>query len=184
MEALEQNVRSAAARPELRAAVNEVYQRVQREVDARRPVCAASGRCCRFEDYGHRLYVSTLELAAFQHELEQARAEGRVGVPEPWDGKGCPFQVSKLCGVHPFRPFGCRMFFCDETSTEWQNQAYERFHGELKQLHETLGVPYAYVEWRQALRELGVASVSEEHGPQASRLNGQAKSLPVLNPEP
>ena len=24
------------------------------------------------------------------------------------------------------------MFFCDATSTEWQNETYERFHAELK----------------------------------------------------
>jgi Fe-S-cluster containining protein len=71
-----------------------------------------------------------------------------------WDGTGCPFQANKLCGVHPFRPFGCRMFFCDPTSTQWQNDHYERFHANLKRLHETLGVPYAYVEWRQALQAL------------------------------
>jgi hypothetical protein len=56
-----------------------------------------------------------------------------------WDGTGCPFQVAKLCGVHAIRPFGCRMFFCDPASTQWQNDAYERYHARLKQLHETLG---------------------------------------------
>ena len=69
---------------------------------------------------------------------------------------GCPFQVDKLCGVHPTRPFGCRMFFCDPTASQWQNQAYERFHAELKALHEQLSVPYFYVEWRSALSALGL----------------------------
>ena len=49
------------------------------------------------------------------------------------------------------------MFFCDATSTDWQNETYERFHARLKRLHEELGVPYRYVEWRQALRELGLS---------------------------
>ncbi len=49
------------------------------------------------------------------------------------------------------------MFFCDATSTEWQNAAYERFHSELKRLHEELAVPYFYLEWRQALKFLGLA---------------------------
>jgi hypothetical protein len=48
------------------------------------------------------------------------------------------------------------MFFCDPTSTEWQNESYEHFHAELKRLHEHHGVPYRYVEWRAALREIGV----------------------------
>jgi Fe-S-cluster containining protein len=183
MDALRQSIRAAAERPEVRAAVNDLYARVQQKVDARRPVCAVSGRCCRFEEYGHRLYVTTLELAAFVHEFDQARSQGRVPPADGWDGTGCPFQVSKLCGVHPFRPFGCRMFFCDATSTGWQNEAYERFHAELKHLHETMGVPYAYVEWRQALRAIGLGLDSAERDSQASRLHVERAHLPILNPE-
>ncbi|MEA2736401.1 MAG: hypothetical protein QOE14_2852, partial [Humisphaera sp.] len=67
---------------------------------------------------------------------------------------GCPFQLDGLCSVHTIRPFGCRVFFCDSTSDEWQHQQYERFHGELKRLHEQFGVPYLYVEWRAALQQL------------------------------
>ena len=73
-----------------------------------------------------------------------------------WDGTGCPFQQNKLCSVHGIRPFGCRIFFCDPTATDWQNAQYERFHADLKRLHEQLGVPYQYVEWRQALSALGL----------------------------
>jgi hypothetical protein len=56
--------------------------------------------------------------------------------------------------VHPIRPFGCRIFFCDATATEWQNEQYERFHARIKRLHEELAIPYFYVEWRLALRSL------------------------------
>jgi Fe-S-cluster containining protein len=142
-----------------------VYDRVQSEIDARRPTCAVSGRCCRFEEYGHRLFVTTMELAAFVHDLQHARAAGRVREVPAWDGTGCPFQVNRLCGVHPLRPFGCRMFFCDATATDWQNATYERFHAELRQLHEAMGVPYRYVEWRTALRELGIAADNREGKP-------------------
>ena len=154
-EDLGQIVRQAADRPDVRAAVGDLYGRVQAEIDARRPACAVSGRCCRFEKYGHRLFVTTMELAAFVHDLEQARAAGRARQVAEWDGTGCPFQVARLCGVHALRPFGCRMFFCDATSTEWQNETYERFHARLKGLHEELDVPYYYVEWLHALRMAG-----------------------------
>ncbi len=156
-----QIVREAAARPGVREAVRAVYAAVQREIDARRPRCEISGRCCRFEEFGHRLFVTTIELAAFLHELEQSAGAGKsVGRPG-WVGTGCPFQAGRLCGVHAIRPFGCRMFFCDATATEWQNQAYERFHAELCRLHEELEVPYRYVEWRAALRAIGLAAVED-----------------------
>ena len=156
-ESLARAVNEAAARAEVREAVGGLYAEVQRQVDARRPLCTISGRCCRFEEYGHRLFVTTAELAAFVHGLRAS--QGRpVGAAAPrWDGAGCPFQWGKMCGVHAIRPFGCRMFFCDATSTEWQNEAYEHFHARLKRLHEEMGVPYFYVEWRQALRALDLA---------------------------
>jgi Fe-S-cluster containining protein len=152
----------AAARADVRPAVAGVYEDVQRAIDARRPLCVISGRCCRFEEFGHRLFVTTMELAAFVHELAKIYP---APVAAAWDGTGCPFQANKLCGVHRIRPFGCRMFFCDATATEWQNETYERFHARLKTLHEQLEVPYRYVEWRAALRELGLdAGIHAQRG--------------------
>lgn len=144
-----QSVLAASRRPEATAAIAELYDQVQREIALRRPVCVISGRCCHFEEFGHRLFVTTLEMAAFVRGLSTPGANALSA----WDGSGCPFQKNKLCSVHPIRPFGCRMFFCDATSTEWQNEQYERFHGELKRLHERLEVPYFYIEWREALRQ-------------------------------
>jgi Fe-S-cluster containining protein len=153
-EALRQAVMEAAGRLDVREAVGGLYDDVRREIDRRRPVCAVSGRCCRFEEFGHRLFVTTAELATFVHGLKNEQKPERRLAVVAWDGAGCPFQSNKLCGVHAIRPFGCRMFFCDATSTQWQNEAYEQFHARLKRLHEDLGVPYFYVEWRQALRAL------------------------------
>ena len=182
------SVARAADRAEVREAVRAIYDELQAETDERRPRCDASGRCCRFEAFGHRLYVTTAELAAFSYELTGdvfAASRSDVGGPAAprsrslpvladsaggrdagatpeekaaWDGTGCPYQVRGLCGVHSIRPFGCRVFFCDESSTEWQRQAYERFHGRLKRAHERLDVPYFYVEWRSALRILGLTA--------------------------
>jgi Fe-S-cluster containining protein len=131
----------------VRDAVANVYHALQEQTELRRPVCIASGRCCRFEEFGHRLFVTTMELATF------SAARGIADPPAPI-GAGCPFQQDKLCTVHAIRPFGCRVFFCDETSTDWQHQQYESFLAELKRLHERLGVPYFYVEWRQAVRAM------------------------------
>lgn len=152
-DALRNTVRAAAGRADVRDALAGVYNDLAAAVEERRPVCVVSGRCCRFEDYGHRLFVTTIELAGFVAGLDAM--EGPPALTDSiqkWDGAGCPFQVAKMCGVHAVRPFGCRMFFCDATSTQWQNEAYEAYHARLKRLHEQLAVPYFYVEWRQALR--------------------------------
>ncbi len=169
-DALRKAVR-AADRAEVCAAVEAVYADLQDEVDARRPRCDASGRCCHFEQYGHRLYVTTVELATFVRRLpdvEPSPSRPAAGprslllATEPWSGAGCPFQTARLCTVHAARPFGCRIFFCDPESAEWQAAAYERLHGRLKEIHGRFAVPYFYVEWRRALRvlELGGAALS------------------------
>lgn len=151
-------VAAAAARSEVLEQVRALYVDLRAEIDLRRPVCISSGRCCKFEVYGHRLFVTTMELAVFTADL----AVLKTSVSSPWDGTGCAFQRQGLCSVHGIRPFGCRMFFCDAGSTQWQNDTYERYHDRLKRLHDELGVPYLYVEWRQALRELGIAAVTSE----------------------
>ncbi len=149
-DSLEKEVHLASTRSDACAAVRDVYARLQIEIDRRKPICVASGKCCHFDAYGHRLYVTTLELAAFMNDL---LACGR-SLPVVADIGGCRFQVGKLCGVHAFRPFGCRIFFCDPTAGDWQQRQYEAFHAELKRLHAAFDVPYFYVEWRAALELL------------------------------
>ena len=158
----------------MREAVDRVYAELQSQIDLRRPVCVVSGRCCRFEEFGHRLYVTTLELARFMMDLKVPPPQPslvRLSSPKsgvPGEGKssvaatppdasrtgGCMFQLDKLCSVHAIRPFGCRIFFCDASSTEWQRSLYERLHARLRTLHDELGVPYHYVEWRHALAHI------------------------------
>jgi len=161
---LRQAVSAARGRPEVRAAVEAVYAGVSEAVARRQPRCEASGRCCRFESYGHRLYVTTLELAVFADAISSAAGpEEAVKSPEGprvrlpvrdvrGTEDGCRFQVDGLCSVHANRPFGCRMFYCDPEAERWQQAQYEHFHEQLKRAHERLGVAYRYVEWRAALR--------------------------------
>ena len=48
--------------PELRGAVEAVYAAADAAVAAAGPRCdAGSGRCCRFTEYGHTLFLSHFE---------------------------------------------------------------------------------------------------------------------------
>ena len=159
-------IAEARQRADVRLGVWRIYDQLQREIDSRQPVCRASGRCCRFEEYGHRLYVTTAELAAFADGLQPAKPpqDGPSGQKLPileQTSAGCVFQVDGRCSVHAIRPFGCRIFFCDPTAGDWQQTQYERFHALIKQLHENLAVPYYYVEWRAGLSALSAAMAIE-----------------------
>ena len=148
---LKQHVLAASIRPEVRAEIRALYADLQLKIDQRQPLCVMSGRCCHFDEYGHRLYVTTAELGAFAAEL----ADHKSVIPQPAIAGGCAFQTGKICRVHTIRPMGCRIFFCDTTAAEWQQSLYEQYHARLKKLHEVLSIPYSYVEWRFACRELG-----------------------------
>src|SRR5438874_1280896 len=97
---LKEAVERAAGRADVREAIEQVYRDLQQEIDIRKPVCKTSGRCCRFEEFGHRLYVTTMELAAFGEVLQKERP-GAADLRSAncsasgagWDGRGCPFQI-------------------------------------------------------------------------------------------
>lgn len=133
-----------------------LYADLAAEITAEKPRCEQSGRCCRFDEYGHLLFVTPLEVAAFLEGLVKVKPvdAGMVGSAHPTLpilNTGCQFQVEGLCSVHEIRPFGCQIYFCDPRTTGWMQGAYERFHARIRGLHEAIGVPYLYVEWRAAL---------------------------------
>jgi Fe-S-cluster containining protein len=148
---------TASTRAEVRQEIRDLYADLQLEIDRRQPLCVMSGRCCRFDEYGHRLYVTTAELAAFTADLADLKplTPPRPGAEPSSGAGGCPFQTGKICRVHLIRPMGCRVFFCDPTAKDWQAEVYERFHSRLKNLHDKLSIPYAYVEWRFACQAVG-----------------------------
>jgi Fe-S-cluster containining protein len=141
-----------AARDEpIASALESIYDTVRTEIEARAPVCWASGRCCNFEQTGHRLYVTGLEAAYTMTRLNEKQAITRDDVDEARSRGGCPFQELNLCSVHTIKPLGCRTYFCDRTATEWQQTLTERSLDGIKSIHERFGVPYRYAEWRAML---------------------------------
>src|SRR5260370_35691201 len=121
---------------ELRRQVLELYQGVDREVAAAGPVCVASGRCCRFKEYGHVLFISNLEadvLLASAPPYEQ-----------PVSSDFCPFQKDNLCTAREPRPLGCRVYYCDPSYHETGNRITEKYLHRLKELARDHGVASRY----------------------------------------
>src|SRR5216683_1975392 len=110
----------------MRRQVLQLYQEVDREVSAAGPVCIASGRCCRFKEYGHVLFVSNLEAEVL---LASAPAYEQPASPD-----FCPFQKDNLCTAREPRPLGCRIYYCDPTYQQTGNQLTEEFLQRLKTL--------------------------------------------------
>ena len=120
----------------LQTQVQAIYREVDKEVAAAGPVCVASGRCCRFKEHGHVLYVSNLEA-----EVLLAAAPAYEA---PVSADFCPFQKDNLCTAREPRPLGCRIYYCDPSYQETGNQITEKYLGQLKQLADSNGVEWQY----------------------------------------
>ena len=131
-----QAVQQAAADEEFLAELRRILDAAAAAAAEQAFACRACGRCCRFEEFGHKLYVTPGELALLQ------------SVPitgEPAVGR-CPHQVDGKCMARNERALGCRLFFCDPAAEQWFQGTYELFHERIKRLHRDRALPYAYVE--------------------------------------
>src|SRR5689334_7739520 len=52
--------------------VRELYERLDTEITGRKPLCINRGDCCKFDSYGHRLYVTAVELEYFLAQQQPA----------------------------------------------------------------------------------------------------------------
>ena len=137
----------AAADPALDAELRAIYDGITEEVARRSPTCWISGRCCKFDTYGHRLYVTGLEIAWLLQRLPPESRQRLADADLP-AVDACPFQVKKMCSVRDLRPLGCRLFYCDPTAESWSHEVYEQFLAQLRELHNRRALPYRYMEWR------------------------------------
>ena len=119
-----------------RSRVLAVYAAVDAAVAAAGPKCEASGRCCRFAEYGHTLFLSRFEADIL---LETAPT-----YDHPVNRDGCPFQVAGKCTARDERPLGCRIYFCDPTYQETGNRITEAAVAELKKIADECGTGWEY----------------------------------------
>jgi Fe-S-cluster containining protein len=111
---------------ELRRRVLELYQEVDQAVAAAGPLCVASGRCCRFKEYGHTLFLSNLEADVL--------LAGAPAFQGPVAADFCPFQDGNLCTAREPRPLACRIYYCDPAYQETSQELSEKYLRRLKEL--------------------------------------------------
>jgi Fe-S-cluster containining protein len=138
----------AGAEPDL-AAVDEatwrtafreleaIYADLDRALPAYRFTCSASGRCCDFDAYGHRLYATTIEAEYFFRRSAAERANENA--------RHCPaWGANRLCTAREGRMLGCRTYFCGPYPAGTPEEVHAAFHPRIQALHDRLGIPYRY----------------------------------------
>jgi hypothetical protein len=129
-------------RPELMA----LYGELEAEVHRLGPVCDLSGLCCRFEEYGHTLFLSAPEAALLVADAPPPARPVDDGATCPWqDGRG-------RCTAREARPLGCRIYFCDPAYQDGGPALGEAFLTRLKAIVERLGLPWDYAPLHRHLR--------------------------------
>jgi len=128
-----------------RQRVMELYAAVDATVKAAGPKCEASGRCCRFAEWGHVLYLSALEAEVL---LADAPA-----YEKPVSPHFCPFQKENLCTAREPRPLGCRIYFCDPAYQETSHEITEKALRDLKRITVELGQDWRYAPLHVFLNE-------------------------------
>ncbi|QDV38123.1 hypothetical protein [Tautonia plasticadhaerens] len=130
----------------VRGPLRTLYRELDARVAEHGPTCVVSGRCCRFEEYGHTLFLSAAEAA-----LLVADAPPPARTPD--DGATCPWQ-DRLgrCTARDARPLGCRVYFCDPNYEGEAGPITEEFLGRLRRLVESLGLPWGYARMHRHVR--------------------------------
>ena len=105
--------------------------------------CAACGKCCDFDSFDHRLFVTTAEIHYFN---------SKIGVEnlKPMVNGNCPYNIAGSCSVYQYRFAGCRIFCC-KGNPDCQSNISEIALGKLKSLCEDYNIPYRYVDLKTAL---------------------------------
>lgn len=159
---------SAAVRREVLA----VYAAADAAVRAAGPRCDASGRCCRFTEYGHTLFLSHFEA--------ELLLEATPPYDTPVSRDGCPFQIGGLCTARDARPLGCRIYFCDPAYQETGNRITEDAVAALKRVADAHAAGWSYAPLHVVLNaaERPAAAAAASMSPDPRR------PLPVVSVPP
>jgi hypothetical protein len=111
--------------------------------------CETCGRCCDFDSFDHRLFVTPPELMYLTARL------GRKNIRPMQTGR-CPYNVTGRCEIYEHRFAGCRIFCCRGDS-DFQSELSESALKRLKTLCTELQIPYRYTDLATGLNGLAGA---------------------------
>jgi hypothetical protein len=123
---------------QLRELLSGLYRELDQAIAGHGPVCELSGRCCRFKEHGHTLFLSAPEAALLL-------ADAPDPVRELDDGETCPWQDHQgRCTAREARPMGCRVYYCDPRYQEVAPRLSEEFLRRLNEMVTQQNWPWNY----------------------------------------
>lgn len=105
--------------------------------------CDACGKCCDFEAFDHRLFVTPPELMYLAANLHNENLK-------PMTTSRCPYNIDGKCTIYDYRFAACRIFSC-KADTDLQSKLTESTLKKLKSLCTQSQIPYRYSDLPTAL---------------------------------
>jgi Fe-S-cluster containining protein len=109
--------------------------------------CEACGRCCDFEGFDHKLFVTPPELMYLSAKLRDENIK-------PMPTGRCSYNINGKCTIYEYRFAGCRIFCC-KGDADFQNGLSESALEKFKLLCNELQIGYRYSELTTALNSFG-----------------------------
>ncbi len=144
-------VAGSAANNGLNKKVAEIYDWIETKISDgnKQGQCKACGKCCDFEAFDHRLFITPPELMYLRKNLGDEKIR-----PMP-RGK-CPYNIEGKCTVYEYRFAACRIFYCSG-DVAFQSELSETALKKLKSLCIDLQIPYRYSDLPNALNDFVAA---------------------------
>ena len=133
------------ANSKIAGAMEQVYGWVDSQMTQVADRCDGCGKCCDFEAFGHRLFVTSPEMIHFAERLSPERVR-------PMAAGRCPYNIDGKCSVYDHRFAGCRIFSCKDDS-DFQSQLTEKALEKFKSICERLDIAYKYTGLKTALNQ-------------------------------
>ena len=134
------------AKPDLLNKVAEIYDWLDGQIrltDGLVGGCDSCGRCCDFEAFDHRLFVTPPELMYLAANL------GAENI-KPMPDSRCPYHLICQCTVYKYRFAGCRIFSC-KGDADFQSGLSESVLKKFKSICTEFNIPYRYTDLATAL---------------------------------
>jgi Fe-S-cluster containining protein len=126
--------------------VGEIYRRLDLYLAACVELageCKRCGRCCDFESFDHRLFVTSPEMMYLAENL------GTENI-KPMSAGRCSYNIEGKCTIYEHRFSGCRIFCC-RGDRDFQSRLSEATIKKFKAVCKSLGIDYRYTDLAAAL---------------------------------
>lgn len=142
-------VAESGVKKQLLNKVSEIYDWLDLELRDEGPLagrCDGCGKCCDFEAFDHRLFVTPPELMYLAANLRGENVKQMTR-------SRCPYNIAGKCTVYEHRFASCRIFCC-KGDVDFQSRLSESALEKFKSICIELEIPYRYSDLATVLENI------------------------------